>query len=37
MVKVTSLISKVEVDLGSALESELGQKWRYGVLKACLS
>ena len=26
----------LEVDLGSVLESELGQKWRYGVLKAWL-
>ena len=26
-----------EVDLGSVLESELGQKWRYGTLKACIS
>ena len=25
---------RLEVDLGSVLESELGQKWRYGVLKA---
>ena len=24
-----------EVDLGSVLESELGQKWRNGPLKAC--
>ena len=29
MVKVTSLLAK-----GSVLESELGQKWRHGVLKA---
>ena len=40
MVKVMSLLIKtvlrLEVDLGSVLESELGQKWRYGVLKACL-
>ena len=27
---------RLEVDLGSVLESELGQKWRYGVLKACI-
>ena len=27
---------RLEVELGSALESELGQKWRYGALKACL-
>ena len=26
-----------EVDLGSVLESELGQKWRYGALKVCSS
>ena len=35
MVKVTRLLM-LEVDLGSVLESELGQKWRYGVLKACI-
>ena len=27
---------RLEVDLGSCLESELGQKWRYGALKACI-
>ena len=27
---------RLEVDLGSGLESELGQKWRYGALKACI-
>ena len=27
---------RLEVDLGSVLESELGQKWRYSVLKACI-
>ena len=27
---------RLEVDLGSVLESELGQKWRYGTLKACI-
>ena len=27
---------RLEVDLDSVLESELGQKWRYGVLKACI-
>ena len=27
---------RLEVDLGSFLESELGQKWRYGALKACI-
>ena len=26
----------LEVELGSVLESELGQKWRYGTLKACI-
>ena len=26
----------LEVELGSVLESELGQKWRYGALKACI-
>ena len=25
---------RLEVELGSVLESELGQKWRYGVLNA---
>ena len=27
---------RLEVDLSSVLESELGQKWRYGALKACI-
>ena len=27
----------LRVDLGSVLESELGQKWRYGALKACIT
>ena len=27
---------RLEVDLGSVSKSELGQKWRYGALKACL-
>ena len=27
---------RLEVELGSVLESELGQKWRYGALKACI-
>ena len=26
---------RLEVDLGSVLEPELGQKWRYGALRAC--
>ena len=26
----------LEVDLVSVLESELGEKWRYGAPKACL-
>ena len=26
----------LEVDLGSVLESELGQNWKYGVSKACI-
>ena len=26
---------RLEVDLGSVLESELGHKWRYSALKAC--
>ena len=25
-----------EVDLGLVLDSELGQKWRYGALNACI-
>ena len=27
---------RLEVQLASVLESELGQKWKYGVLKACI-
>ena len=27
---------RLEVDLGSVLESELGQNWRYGALKVCI-
>ena len=27
---------RLKVDLGSVLKSELGRKWRYGALKACL-
>ena len=27
---------RLEVDLDSVLESELGQKWRYSALKACI-
>ena len=27
---------RLEVDLGSVLEPELGQKCRYGALKACI-
>ena len=27
---------RLEVDLGSVLELELGQKWRYSALKACI-
>ena len=27
---------RLEVNLGSVLESELGQKLRYGALKACV-
>ena len=27
---------RLEVELGAVLESELGQKWRYGALKACI-
>ena len=31
-----AILSMPEVDLGSVLELELGQKWRYGALKACI-
>ena len=27
---------RLEVDLGSVLESELGQKWKCGALNACI-
>ena len=27
---------RLEVDFGSVLESEHGQEWRYGALKACI-
>ena len=27
---------RLEVELDSVLESELGQKWRYSALKACI-
>ena len=27
---------RLEVKLGSVLESELGQNWRYGALSACI-
>ena len=30
------LILRPEVDMGSVLVPELGQRWRYGVLKACI-
>jgi len=34
---VWSKSQRLEVDsVGSVLESELGQKWRYGALKACV-
>ena len=29
-------LPRLEVDLGSVLESELGQKWRYSVFKASI-
>ena len=35
VVKVTSPL-RLEVDMGSVLESELAQKWRYGALEACI-
>ena len=36
--QLTSLVCllRVEMELGSVLESELGQKWRCGALKACI-
>ena len=34
MVNVTSLLIRLEMDLGSVFESELGQKWI--VLNVCL-
>jgi len=33
MVKVTSLLVNAGSEVGFRLESELGQKWRYGALK----
>ena len=36
MVKVTSLLVNAGSGLGLVLGLELGQKWRYGALKACL-
>ena len=27
---------RLEMELASVLESELGQKWRYAALKACI-
>ena len=38
LVKVMSLLIRaLEVDLDSVLESELGQKWRYGALNTITS
>ena len=38
LVKVMSLLIRaLEVDLDSVLESELGQKWRYGALNIITS
>ena len=34
--KLPVCLLKQEVDMGSVLELELGQKWRYGALKTCL-
>ena len=34
MVKVMSLLAKAGSGFGFSLESELGQKWRYGALQA---
>ena len=33
--KSQDCLLRSEVDMGAVLESELGQKWRYGALKAC--
>ena len=30
------VLLRLELDLGSVLESELGQEWRYGGLKVCI-
>ena len=37
MVKVRSLLTKAGSRLRFSLDSELGQKWRYGALKACIA
>ena len=34
--KSPDCLLRPEVDMGAVLESELGQKWRYGALKACV-
>ena len=34
--KLRVRLLQLEVDMGSVLESELGQKWREGALKACV-
>jgi len=34
--KSQDCLLRSEVDMGAVLESELGQKWRYGALKACV-
>ena len=34
--KSRDCLVRPEVDMGAVLESELGQKWRYGALKACV-
>ena len=34
--KSRDYLLRPEVDMGAVLESEIGQKWRYGALKACM-
>ena len=34
--KSRDCLLRPEVDMGAVLESELGEKWRYGALKACV-
>ena len=36
MAKLTSLLIKAVSGLGFSLESDLGQKWKYGGLTPCI-